>query len=269
MKKKTMAFGGLLAAVAMTGYSVAGTYAKYISQVDYTDEARVAKFYLNGADLATQNIDLFAKSYARTEKDGKVVYVNSLHDDKVIAPGTKGEVTLSISGEFETRYQTFVAFDGAKDVVIYFGLDAEGNVTDISDTESDATPYAYNPVTYKVYRLNADGSKVEKPYMELNGNMEDATVIAKENVYDAGIIEAGSARNEYIVEWSWNVTNTVEVDVYTGTDAYGDDTYKTVKLNRNDVNKLDTYLGRKGSDKLVLNVSVGAEQVAENHSTAN
>lgn len=280
MKKRTMAFGGLLMAVAITASSVAGTYAKYISQVDYTDEARVAKFYLNGAGEATQTIDLFAKSYARTEKDGKVVYVNSLKDDKVIAPGTTGEAIFQVSGEFETAYQTFIKFDGAKDVVIYFGLDAEGNVTEISDTESDTTPYAYNPITYKVYSVDEDGNhrlydsvdskenpiKVEKA-LTFNGNMEDATATAKENVYTAENVT--TARNEYALVWSWDTINTVEVEVYTGTNEYGDDVYKTVKLSNDDVNKLDTYLGRKGTDKLVLNVSVGAEQVAKDYSTAN
>jgi len=268
MKKKAMIFGGLLTAVAVTAYSVSGTYAKYISQVDYTDSARVAKFYLNGADnTSAQAIDLFAQSYGiETTEGGKKVYVNSLHNDKVIAPGTKGEATLSISGEFETAYQTFISFDGAKDVVIYFGLDSEGNVTEISDTESDATPYAYNPITYTVYGVNADGSKKGLD-MVLNGYMEGTIVAGKENVYEAEVVT--DARNEYVIAWAWDVTNTVEVEVYTGTNAYGDDTYKTVKLNRNDVNKLDTYLGRKGTDRLELNVAVGAEQVAKNHSTAN
>ena len=44
MKKRTMAVGGLLMAVAMTSYSVAGTYAKYTSKIDLTDDARVAKW---------------------------------------------------------------------------------------------------------------------------------------------------------------------------------------------------------------------------------
>lgn len=263
MKKKTMAFGGLLMAVAVTAYSVSGTYAKYISKVDYTDEARVAKFYLNGADNEqAQAIDLFAKSYS---KDGNK-YVQTLHDDKVIAPGTTGEVELSISGEFETAYSTFISFDNAKDIVVYFGLDADGRITKIADTESDETPYAYNPITYKVYGIDENGNRREKA-MVLNGNMEGTIVNAKENVYEAENVT--TARNEYALVWSWDTINTVNVDVLTGTDDYGDDVYKTVTLDKDDVNKLDTYLGRKGTDKLVLNVSVGAEQVAKNYSTAN
>lgn len=266
MKKKTMAFGGLLMAVAMTGYSVAGTYAKYVSKVDYTDEARVAKFFLDGADqTAAQEIDLFAKSYSYGEtEDGKKVYVKSLADDKVIAPGTKGEATLSISGIFETAYSTFISFDNAKDVVIYFGLDAEGNVTEISDSASDTTPYAYNPITYTVSGVNADGTK-KGLSMVLNGNMEDNNFYGKQNVYEAE--EVTNDRKEYTIEWSWNTTNTVKVEVLAGQDDYGFDTYKTVTLSKDDVNKLDTYLGRKGTDKLVLNVQVGAEQVAKDYST--
>lgn len=265
MKKKTMALGGLLMAVAITAYSVSGTYAKYISQVDYTDEARVAKFQLNGADNKdAQAIDLFAKSYEITTKDGKKVYVNSLDNDKVIAPGTKGKATLSISGTFETAYRTFVGFDGAEEIVIYFGIDENGNVTEISDTESDATPYAYNPITYKVYGVEADGTQ-KGLALVTNGNIADGEFKGKENVYEAEAVT--SARNEYTIEWSWDTVNKVEVDVDTGTvDGYGDAIYRTIKLSEESINKLDTYLGRKGNDKLVLNVQVVAEQVAEDYS---
>ena len=50
MKKRTMAVGGLLLAVAMTSYSVAGTYAKYTSKIDLADEARIAKWDLVAAE---------------------------------------------------------------------------------------------------------------------------------------------------------------------------------------------------------------------------
>lgn len=99
MKRRTMAFGGLLMAVAITGYSVAGTYAKYISSIDYTDQARVAKWDFRSQ--STNTVDLFEASY--TNDSG--VYVASKDAAKVIAPGTSGEYSYSIVGTAETNFK--------------------------------------------------------------------------------------------------------------------------------------------------------------------
>lgn len=146
MKKKTMAFGGLLMAVAMTGYSVSGTYAKYISQVDLVDEARVAKWELNATDKNNnkigETIDLFASSYTN---DGKT-YVSSLNCsttgegenaktvcDKVVAPGTKGDYTAKLTGKMETRFQLGFDLVSENDFVVYFNLKTETGKSTVVD----------------------------------------------------------------------------------------------------------------------------------------
>lgn len=97
--RKALALGGLLMAVAVTAYSVSGTYAKYISKVGGTDTARVAKWSFNSG---AEEIDLFKESY--TGANGK--YVQSLGCtgegdakvcDDVVAPGTNGQYTFQLN----------------------------------------------------------------------------------------------------------------------------------------------------------------------------
>lgn len=250
MKKKMTVLGVLALAVAVTASQVGGTYAKYVSSVDYTDQARVAKFQLTGAGEAVKTIDLFAKSYTYNGEK----YVQTLADDKVIAPGTKGSVTLDVTGTFETAYTTGISIEYVKDIAIYFGLDENGRVTTIQDDYSDATPYAYNPITYKIYGVNADGSFNTDKVIETNGF--SANYGLKDHKYLPGEV---TGRHEYALEWTWNATNSYSVEKEDGT---------TVTLKKDDVNKLDTYLGEKGTDKVEVNVSIVAEQVADNHAEA-
>ena len=84
MKKKMMALFALVAAVALTGYSVSGTYAKYTSELTGSDKARVAKWGV-GENIS---LNLFKDSYDNT--------VNG-SGTKVVAPGTTGEYTFTIT----------------------------------------------------------------------------------------------------------------------------------------------------------------------------
>ncbi len=114
MKKKMTAFIALVMAVVITASSVSGTYAKYTTSAESADEARVAKWAVN----ATNTVDLFASSYIvggtkATGTAGEETIVQST--EKVVAPGTKGEYsfTLSNTGN-ETNYTLAVEIvDGA------------------------------------------------------------------------------------------------------------------------------------------------------------
>lgn len=58
MKKKSTIIAGLLLATVVTGYSVSGTYAKYVNAQTVTDEATVVAFTADAA----MTFDLFADS---------------------------------------------------------------------------------------------------------------------------------------------------------------------------------------------------------------
>ena len=57
MKKKIAVLGTLLMAVVITGYSVSGTYAKYVSEIDIEDEARVAKWKIGMNEESMETLD--------------------------------------------------------------------------------------------------------------------------------------------------------------------------------------------------------------------
>ena len=121
-------------------YSVSGTFAKYTSSIDLSDEARVA---LWDFDL-TRDVDLFHDSYI--DKNGayvksfgcKTVTENGKEKeicDNVIAPGTSGEYTFRIKGAPETSYQIKIEVIDKIDTVgrITYDLDGECPSNTIQD----------------------------------------------------------------------------------------------------------------------------------------
>lgn len=90
----------LLVAVLLTTCAISGTFAKYITEKESTDTARVAKF---GVDLAVTVDGAFATEYdadtTATDKLGvaiaKTVVASSTDSDNLVAPGTNGDLMAS------------------------------------------------------------------------------------------------------------------------------------------------------------------------------
>jgi len=91
MKRMTL-LTGLVAAVAITAYSVSGTYARYTSTFTGTSSARVAKwaFNLDGGETAgtTLNFKLFESVNDANVTKG----IN----ENIIAPGTEGKFQINL-----------------------------------------------------------------------------------------------------------------------------------------------------------------------------
>lgn len=102
----------LVALVAVTTYSVGGTYAKYTDTFEgSTDTARVAKWAIQLDQNSTTvdktfDFDLFG---SLKEADGTTAEgnVSSSNTDKVIAPGTGGKVELDLfnNSEVDAAYK--------------------------------------------------------------------------------------------------------------------------------------------------------------------
>lgn len=270
MKKRTMAFGGLLMAVAMTGYSVAGTYAKYTSSIDLADDARVAKWSLTAADNCKQDehgnyscqkatkLNLFADSYSF---DGKL-YVKSLDGDRVVAPGTKGEYQANLSGVMEVRHKFDIKFSADKEIAVSYNTDADGNIA----RNADGSLQIYNDTT--------TGSKIYRPITYtinfFEGSVQHALVSGNDLVKLQEALDGKLATLEFEpakrllysvnISWKWDAENTVE------------------GLAEGQVDLLDTFIGENlapwiNSSYDVQDIggnanyglTITATQVADNH----
>ena len=105
--------GILLALVLVTSCFVGGTFAKYVTSGTGKDTARVAKFGVT----VTANGTMFAKEYDTDTENVKATIAKSVFStDKVIAPGTKGDmVSMTLAGTPEVavnvKYTATVTLD--------------------------------------------------------------------------------------------------------------------------------------------------------------
>ncbi len=92
-KNKTMRVASLLlVAVLLTTCVISGTYAKYVTSGEVSDTARVAKF---GVEV-TATSELFKTEYATEDTSySGTLTVKSSDEDKVVAPGTKGNISAA------------------------------------------------------------------------------------------------------------------------------------------------------------------------------
>lgn len=148
--------------------AVSSTYARYITAITGTDKARVAHWKVN----ATNEIeDLFADSYTHVVgKDGD--------GTAVIAPGTSGTYTFSITGSVETDYKLTINATGTDDI--------NGAVS------------GYNPIKY-TFQKNSETAKTGLTFAalltEING-IDDGTTTHK-----AGTLPTDT----YTIGWSWAI----------------------------------------------------------------
>ncbi len=132
MKKKMMVLTGLLMAVAITAYSVSGTYAKYTSTFTGSSSATVAKwaFQVNGAavskDFTFNLFETILDSNSSAETDVAA---------KKIAPGTRGQFDISVANISEVTAQ----------------ISMTANVTYAKLTDGEGNPINYTiPLEYSV-----------------------------------------------------------------------------------------------------------------------
>ncbi len=201
MKKKMTVLGGLLLAALVSAYSVCGTYAKYISSIDFADEARVAKwdFKVNGENPAAFNnfdIDLFKESYEIKGIDHQFV-VSSEPGVKVVAPGTEGEYALALTGTAETNY-----------TVLLDNVEVENT---IKTTDKDGNEYS--PIKFS---LTVGGTA------RLTDVSIDDLKAELEKLYDGqAVYPANHTLNEeLVISWKWAFEQDTNVDEYDALDTY-------------------------------------------------
>lgn len=205
MKKNKMMrlASALLVAVMLTTCTISGTYAKYVSQANNNDHARVAKW---GVTVKVQSEtggvkeNAFEVNYLKgtntptTATTG--VSVASSNTEKVLAPGTKGTLaTYTITGKPEVSVSiaaTAVLDLGDKWVV-------EGN--------------EYCPLVFKVnsteFKIDATTDTVDELEAAVNAEiikLATQTTGSTETEYEPN---SDAVARTVTVEWEWPFDNTV------------------------------------------------------------
>ena len=110
MKKNRMmrAASALLVAVLLTTSVISGTFAKYVTEGQASDSARVAKW---GVAINAESFDLFTNKYETDDDTFEGEYsVESADGKDVFAPGTSGEIAnIAITGTPEVAVEVAVA----------------------------------------------------------------------------------------------------------------------------------------------------------------
>ncbi len=228
--KKGMTFLGVLAmAVVVTSYSVSGTYAKYVSEIDLADEARVAKWEIGLTEDTEKTFNLFQESYdyVMNDQTNKEV-VKSLNGKRVVAPGTKGQYTFALTGEIETNYRINLIVSGDNNVTTEYSFVEDG----VTKTET------YDPMRF--YLSTNDSEDIDTianenllTFTELKEALANLYSGESDTVYAPGKVNVPS----YTIYWKW--------------DFNGNDTQ-------------DTELGKSAEDHLInLKITIRAEQTRD------
>ena len=207
-----------------------GTYAKYVTGIE-TDShvATVAKW---GYVVTANTTNLFGTSYATGGTVEASSTANSVavsaDSDKIVAPGTKGSMTISINGQAEVKSQ----------IVITTNDPVNDPFEEIELLTTDGTtPANYKPVEWT---LKVNSAKV--------GGVDDvlSTVSSTRNFQDI-VDELAKLGNDPILAYTETLVNlelSWEWDFYT---SELNDTY-------------DTMLGDLVAGAAVLNQKYGANQ---------
>lgn len=179
MKKNKVLIAGLITAfVALITLSlVSGTWARYTSQVEGTDTAKVAKwaFTYNGADIntvQTTGINLFdPEKIYDLDENGNVS--SNLETDVAIAtdgtayiaPGVGGLYKVAVKNESQVNATYTVAYElaaGSADVALEFSTDNEnwGDLASVA-TQATAIPQGVSKdiTVYWRWAFNGDNAK--------------------------------------------------------------------------------------------------------------
>ena len=152
MKNKMMRVASvLLVAVLLSTCAISGTFAKYVTSASGSDSARVAKW---GIVMDNTGKATFKDTYSSKTATGDTIVKSGVD---VVAPGTSGSSTYTITGTPETDYKITFSYNTAagelKDVFLGAGTYTydnvtEGNGTYVNASTTVSTPYY--PIKYKI-----------------------------------------------------------------------------------------------------------------------
>ncbi len=181
----------LLVAALISTCAISGTFAKYVTSGEAADTARVAKFGVT----VTGSSDLFAKSYA-ADDESYTLSANSVvssNDDKVVAPGTTGELTnFDIKGQPEVAVRVSYTVDS---------IDLGNNWIAKEDTSLFYCPLwiTIDDGTTSVTLCGLDYASAEDFEAAIKGNVEAISHDYKPNTK----LHTATANDNLVISWKW------------------------------------------------------------------
>lgn len=171
MNKKFTVLVGLLMAVAVTGYSVSGTYAKYTEDFNGTSSsAQVAKWDVKLSQGSTDLSNTFNFDLMETSSNSSLAESATT---KLLAPGSKGHFTIKVANKSDVNAV----------ITATFSLDASS---------------AEVPLTFSSEENGAYGAI-------------DTVNITSENITGKTTTNANGGESEITIYWKWdfdaNTTN--------------------------------------------------------------
>lgn len=213
-KKSVFVIALLLLLVAVIGFG-GYTMSKYISSKTADGTASVAKWGFTVDAKATNlfgteyKYDTDANTSISNSATGSVITVKAANGTtNLVAPGTKGSMTFSITGSAEVRSRVAINLAVTNDVVLKYKTSSEGETLE------------YAPVKWT---LKKDGVVVTHEETSLE-NVTLAQIATVLNGYgeDVAVNETYTHAGSYTLEWAWAFDGTA---------------------SNADANKLDTLLG--------------------------
>lgn len=233
----------LLIAVLITACVISGTFAKYVTKTEKTNNARVAKWGV----VFEAGSDLFGTTYA-TDDDtySSAIEFSVVSSDAVVAPGTEGTAAIfALSSAIQPEVSYKVSFDVDTDssATVF----TEWCYTDETNTAVTSTAIYY-PV---VFTLSLGGEEVAS-----SASLSDlkASVASCGILYDVGedkylVSSDGINYEDYTgtgapsveINWSWSFEGNDQADTFLGNAIVDDaDTFEG-KTKGTDYNTTVTF----------------------------
>lgn len=223
-KNKAMRLASvLLVLTLLTTCMTAGTFAKYTTGAEGEATARVAKF---GVEVSVTPGDVFGKQYSANgtvvEDSNGGITVQTSATDMVVAPGTTGSMTFSITGKPETKVNVDITLNAKKNENLPNTLSevmlVAGTYKDVTTDQAPGTFIVADGGYYPVKWTLKDNDVVVK-YIPLNSaekSLENVKLSEIEDYfkvisakdynanYDLSKITGGNGTGNYTLSWSWD-----------------------------------------------------------------
>ncbi len=270
--KSLRAASGLFILVLVTTCIIGATFAKYTTTGTANDMARVAKWGVSINMSTDDDNGIFKTTYATDDENVKTTINNSVvavtktdnTQDKVVAPGTTGSTTFTISGTPEVAFKLTAGVDIVSTIKVTKDADCTMGSGKFEKTEVKVQPTVdYEPIKFKIEKKGADGSFQPLKTDAATGEISDTGTDAAENLSLAQleaaleslsvVHEANSNVNEeYKITWTWPFETSFN-------SWKNDEGYKSSYAN---ADVLDTYLGNEATMQTEqFDITVTATQI--------